>query len=211
MKDPTPSTNKTNLLAALVTIGCLVAGIWGWHYLSFDTQDYIIDKIIPVTIAILLASLGIWLVIRKILRHRQWRKTREQLIQQFEEEPSPQKRVMMAFELVEFNRYELKGLENIVTPMAKLFLSTLKTALGDKQHRIRGMAASYLGVLQYKSAIPPLIRALEDDHAHVRACAALALGRMKASAAKPKLEETMKEDWDQTVRSRAREAVERIP
>jgi HEAT repeat protein len=52
---------------------------------------------------------------------------------------------------------------------------------------------------------------LEDDHAYVRACAALALGRMRAGEAKKKLEQVMQEDWDQTVRSRAREALERIP
>ena len=187
-----------------------MAGIWGWHHLSFDTQDYLIDEILPMVMALLLAGIGMWLVIRKIRRKCQWRKMRDHLIAQFEKEPSPHKRLNMAFDLVEFNHYELQGLEKISTPMAKLFLSTLKTALGDKQHRIRGMAASYLGILQYEAAIPLLIRALEDDHAHVRACAALALGRMKVSAAKPQLEEIMKEDWDQTVRSRAREAVERI-
>ena len=104
----------------------------------------------------------------------------------------------------------LVTLESIAEPMAELLIWKLKTALGDKQHRIRGMAASYLGVLQHKPAIPLLIRSLEDDHAHVRASAALALGRLRASDAKTKLEVAMKDDWDQTVRSRAREAVERI-
>jgi hypothetical protein len=33
---------------------------------------------------------------------------------------------------------------------------------------------------------------------------------MRAQEAKEKLEETMKEDWDQTVRSRSREALERL-
>ena len=83
-------------------------------------------------------------------------------------------------------------------------------AIGDKQHRIRGMAVSHLGILQDRESIPLLIRALEDDHAYVRGCAALALGRMRAHEAKEKLQEMMKEDWDQTVRSRSREAVERM-
>jgi HEAT repeat protein len=82
--------------------------------------------------------------------------------------------------------------------------------LGDKQHRMRGMAASYLGVLQDKQVIPILLKALEDDHAHVRACAALGLGRLKAFEAKEKLAVVMQDDWDQTVRSRAREALERM-
>ena len=54
------------------------------------------------------------------------------------------------------------------------------------------------------------MKALEDAHAYVRGSAALALGRMRATEAKDKLEYTMKEDWDQTVRSRSREAVERM-
>jgi hypothetical protein len=33
---------------------------------------------------------------------------------------------------------------------------------------------------------------------------------MRASEAKAKLESVMREDWDQTVRSRAREALERL-
>nr|MBI3613174.1 HEAT repeat domain-containing protein [Nitrospirota bacterium] len=89
-------------------------------------------------------------------------------------------------------------------------MATLKTALGDKQHRVRGMAASHLGALRAKEAIPLLLLALEDDHAYVRASAALALGRMRAAEAKQKLTYMMQEDWDQTVRSRAREALERI-
>jgi HEAT repeat protein len=72
------------------------------------------------------------------------------------------------------------------------------------------MAASHLGVLQDPRAIPVLLAALEDDHAYVRACAALGLGRMRAREAKDKLAQVMKDDWDQTVRSRAREALERI-
>jgi HEAT repeat protein len=111
---------------------------------------------------------------------------------------------------VEVNQYKAQGLETIAEPMAKLFIWTMNTALGDKQHRVRGMAASYLGILKHTESIPLLIRFLEDDHAHVRACAALALGRMRAQEAKEKLEETMKDDWDQTVRSRSREALERI-
>jgi hypothetical protein len=36
------------------------------------------------------------------------------------------------------------------------------------------------------------------------------LGRLRASEARAKLEEVMKEDWDQTTRSRAKEALERL-
>jgi HEAT repeat protein len=72
------------------------------------------------------------------------------------------------------------------------------------------MAASYLGVLNDKTAIPLLLQALEDEHAYVRSCAALGLGRLRASEAKEKLTTVMEQDWDQTVRSRSKEALERI-
>ncbi|HMU54813.1 MAG TPA: HEAT repeat domain-containing protein, partial [Nitrospira sp.] len=65
-------------------------------------------------------------------------------------------------------------------------------------------------VLQDKSVVPVLIKALEDDHAYVRSCAALGLGRLRAAETRDRLVRLMEEDWDQTVRSRAREAVERM-
>ena len=72
------------------------------------------------------------------------------------------------------------------------------------------MAASHLGVLNDTTVIPLLLKALEDDHAYVRSSAALGLGRLRASEAKEKLTTVMEEDWDQTVRSRSKEALERI-
>jgi HEAT repeat protein len=55
-----------------------------------------------------------------------------------------------------------------------------------------------------------LVKALEDDHAYVRPCAVLALGRLRAVETRERLMTVMKEDWDQTVRSRAKEALERM-
>ena len=75
---------------------------------------------------------------------------------------------------------------------------------------MRGMAASHLGALQDLSVVPLLIKALEDDHAYVRSCAALGLGRLRATDARERLRVVMEQDWDQTVRSRAKEALERI-
>ena len=206
-----PQTNRSiNPFAGLLVIGLIVGGIWVWHHLNFDTQDYIIDEIIPILMVCLFAGAGLWTGYRKWRRKKDQLQLRDRLINRFQKEPSSQKRRDLAFTLVEVNQFDVPGLETIVEPMAELFVWTLKTALGDKQHRIRGMAASYLGILQHQPSIPLLIKALEDDHAHVRACAALALGRMRAQEAKEKLQYTMKEDWDQTVRSRSREAFERL-
>jgi len=214
MPNPTqtqPETNRAiNPFVGLLGLGLIVAGIWVWHHLNFDTQDYIVDEIIPILGVTVVLGIGCLVIWRKWRTRQERLRLRDRLIQRFQKEPSSHKQRDLAFTLVEVNQFEVQGLEELVEPMAKLFIWTLNTALGDKQHRVRGMAASYLGILKHTESIPLLIRFLEDDHAHVRACAALALGRMRAQEAKEKLEETMKEDWDQTVRSRSREALERI-
>ena len=205
------TTRSINPFVGLLVLGLIVAGIWIWNHLNFDTQDYITDEIVPILGVIIVMGGGLWIGMRKWRARKERLQRRDRILQRFQKEPSPQKRRDLAFTLIEVNQFEPEGLEAVAEPMAELFIWTLKTALGDKQHRIRGMAASYLGILKHQPSIPLLIRALEDDHAHVRACAALALGRMRAQEAKAKLEEKMKEDWDQTVRSRSREALERMP
>ncbi|MEJ2229722.1 MAG: HEAT repeat domain-containing protein [Nitrospirales bacterium] len=211
MNTQSETTRSINPFIGLLVLGLIVAGIWIWNHLTFDTQDYITDEIIPIIGAIIVMGVGLWVGVRKWRARKERLQLRDRLLQRFQKEPSPQKRRDLAFTLIEVNQFEPEGLEPVAESMAELFIWTMKTALGDKQHRIRGMAASYLGVLKHQPSIPLLIRALEDDHAHVRASAALALGRMRAQEAKVKLEEKMKEDWDQTVRSRSREALERIP
>jgi len=211
MNTQSETTRSINPFIGLLVLGLIVAGIWIWNHLTFDTQDYITDEIIPIIGAIIVMGVGLWVGVRKWRARKERLQLRDRLLQRFQKEPSPQKRRDLAFTLIEVNQFEPEGLEPVAESMAELFIWTMKTALGDKQHRIRGMAASYLGVVKHQPSIPLLIRALEDDHAHVRANAALALGRMRAQEAKVKLEEKMKEDWDQTVRSRSREALERIP
>ena len=204
------TTRSINPFIGLLGLGLIVAGIWIWNHLTFDTQDYITEEILPILGGVLVLGISVWIGTKKWRARKERLQLRERLLQRFQKEPSAQKRRDLAFSLIEVNQFEAEGLDTVTEPMAELFIWTLKTALGDKQHRIRGMAASYLGILNHQPSIPLLIRALEDDHAHVRACAALALGRMRAQEAKAKLEEKMKEDWDQTVRSRSQEALERI-
>ena len=195
---------------ALALIILIVGGIWIWNHLDFDTQDFIVDEVVPVLFLVVAVTLLTWVNVRKIKRAKHKKERREKLLKRFSNEKAPRKRFDLASQLIELNEYQLEGLESVATDMAEVFLYTFKRSLGDKQHRFRGMAASYLGVVQHRDSIPLLIKALEDDHAYVRSSAALALGRMRATEAKAKLEYTMKEDWDQTVRSRSREAVERM-
>jgi hypothetical protein len=201
---------QARLPAVLLLIGLIVTGVWVWKRLPPDTQDQVVEQAIPLVALCAIAGLVLWVVLRKIQRRREARRQRERLMARFEREFSIDKKQDLAFTLIEINNYQLEGLERVAPAMTDLFITTLKTALGDKQHRTRGMAASHLGILQNKATIPFLLKALEDDHAYVRSCAALALGRMRAGEARAKLQQVMEEDWDQTVRSRAREALERI-
>ena len=209
MTDRKPS-HAASLTSILLLIGLVVAGVWVWKRIPPETQDDLVEQMVPLALLGLVTGLLLLVIVRKVRRRWQIRQERVRLMARFEEETSPSQRLDLAFALVELNDYRLEGLERVAPALRDLFIATMKTALGDKQHRIRGMAASHLGVLQDKVGVPVLLAALEDDHAYVRACAALALGRMRAGEAKAKLAHVMQEDWDQTVRSRAREALERI-
>jgi ABC-type nickel/cobalt efflux system permease component RcnA len=203
-------SGRTNLVAIGVLVGVMIAGVWVWKRLSLDIQEYVIDQAIPMAFAGLVIAAGLWMLVRVFIRRRVQRGERAKLMAAFERATIQEKKLEIAFALIEVNGYRAEGLESVALALRDLFATTLQQAVGDKQHRIRGMAASYLGVLNDKTVIPLLLKALEDEHAYVRSCAALGLGRLRASEAKEKLTTVMQEDWDQTVRSRSKEALERI-
>ena len=207
---PRTQSGQANLMAILVVIGVVITSVWVWKRLSLRTQEYLVDQAVPLALAGLAIGAGLFAVVRKIRRSRARGKARMRLMETFERETLPDKKLDLAFQLIEVNAYRLRGLEAVAPALRDVLVSTLQRAVGDKQHRIRGMAASHLGVLQDMTVVPLLMKALEDDHAYVRSCAVLGLGRLRALDAKERLTTMMKEDWDQTVRSRAREAVERL-
>jgi hypothetical protein len=203
-------SGKTNLVAIAVLVGLVITGVWVWKRLSFDTQDYVIDQAIPMAFVGLVIVAGLSLLVRVFIRRRTRRRERAKLIASFNQATTQEKKLEIAFALIDMNGYRGEGLESVTPALRDLFSTTLQFAVGDKQHRIRGMAASHLGVLNDRTVIPLLMKALEDDHAYVRSCAALGLGRLRASEAKEKLTTVMEGDYDQTVRSRSKEALERI-
>ena len=207
---PRTQSGQANLTAILVVIGIVVSSVWVWKRLSLETQEYVVDRAVPLALTGLVIGGGLFGVARKIHRTRTKRQARSRLIEAFERETVPDKKLDLALRLIEVNAYRLRGLEAVAPALRDILASTLLRAVGDKQHRIRGMAASHLGVLQDMTVVPLLMKALEDDHAYVRSCAVLGLGRLRALEAKDRLTTMMKEDWDQTVRSRAREALERL-
>jgi HEAT repeat protein len=203
-------SGNAKLTAILVLVGLTITGVWVWKRLSLDTQEYVIDQAVPMAFAGLVIAAGLLMLVRAFNRRRAQRRERAKLLAAFERATVQEKKLEIGFALVEVNGYRAKGLESVTPALRDLFATTLERALGDKQHRVRGMAASYLGVLNDRTVTPLLLKALEDDHAYVRASAALGLGRLRAREAKEKLTTAMEEDWDQTVRSRSKEALERI-
>lgn len=201
---------QANLTAIVILLGIVITSVWVWKRLSLESQEYVIDQAIPLAAAVIGISVLVMVVIKKIRRRVQQKRKRDRLLAAFQRETVREKKLELSFALAEVNGYQVKGLEAVAPALKELWVTTLRRAVGEKQHRIRGMAASHLGVLQDRSIVPLLLAALEDDHAYVRSCAALGLGRLRASEARAKLEEVMKEDWDQTTRSRAKEALERL-
>ena len=203
-------SGQTNLVAIGVLVGVVITGVWVWKRLSFETQDYVIDQAIPVAFAGLAIAAGLFILVRAVNRRRGKLRERAKLLAAFERATAQEKRLEIAFALMDVSEYRADGLEAVTPSLRDLFATTLQRALGDEQHRVRGMAASYLGALNDRTVIPLLLKALDDDHAYVRSSAALGLGRLRAGEAKEKLMTVMTEDWDQTVRSRSKEALERI-
>lgn len=199
-----------NLAWLVLLVGLIIAGVWIWKRLSVEAQDYIVDEAVPMTAVGLVIAILLWIPINTFRRRRARSQERSRLLGLFERATGQEKRLDLAFALLENNDYRINGLDSAVPALKELFTETLQHALGDKQHRIRGMAASHLGALQDPSVVPLLLKALEDDHAYVRSCAALGLGRLRATGAQERLKTVMEHDWDQTVRSRAREALERM-
>lgn len=201
---------QANLTAIVVLLGIVITSVWVWKRLPLESQEYVIDQAIPLAAAVIGIVVLVLVVVKKIRRRLHQRRERNRLLAAFQRETARDKKLELSFALAEVNGYRVQGLEAVVPALKDLWVTTLRRAVGEKQHRIRGMAASHLGVLQDSSVVPLLLAALEDDHAYVRSCAALGLGRLRAPEARKKLEEVMKEDWDQTTRSRAKEALERI-
>lgn len=204
------ASGQANLTAIAVLLGIIITAVWVWKRLSLETQDYLIDQAIPIALLVAVCLVLVWVIVRTVQARKRRLSRRATLLARFSGEISPEQRLETAFALIEVNNYRIEGLESAVPALKELFATTLHRAIGDKQHRIRGMAASHLGVLQDLSVVPLLVKALDDDHAYVRSCAALALGRLRAIETKERLLTVMKDDWDQTVRSRAKEALERM-
>lgn len=57
---PEETNRAMNPFVGLLGLGLIVAGIWVWHHLNFDTQDYIVDEILPIIGAVVALGIGAW-------------------------------------------------------------------------------------------------------------------------------------------------------
>ena len=208
---PRHEEGQVNPAWLVILLILVVSGVWTWKRLSVETQDYIVDQAVPLAAVGLVIAILLFMSIKMFHRRRVRSRERTRLLTVFHRETNQETKLDLAFALLENNDYRIDGLDSAIPVLKELLATTLERALGDKQHRVRGMAASHLGALQDLSVVPLLVKALDDDHAYVRSCAALGLGRLRAVEARDRLKTVMEHDWDQTVRSRAREALERIP
>ena len=201
---------QANLTSIIMLVGFVVASVWIWKRLSPGTQDYIVDQIVPIASVGAVIGASALVVTRNIARRAAQRRERDRLIAAFQRETVQSKKLDLSFSLMERNGYRAEGLDSVEAALKDLWGTALQRAVGDEQHRVRGMAASHLGALRDQSVVPLLLKALEDDHPYVRACAALGLGRLRATQARDRLARLAEDDGDQTVRGRAREALERL-
>ena len=85
-------------------------------------------------------------------------------------------------------------------------IAELTTMLSSSSDKTRLSAVVSFARLGDKRALKPLVTALHDPNAQVRAIAATALGHLGHKAALPALRSAAKDDTDETVRTKAREA-----
>ena len=102
---------QINPALLVVLIGLIVTGVWVWKRLSPETQDYIVDQAVPMVVMGLVIAVFLFIPIRAILRHREKSQERGKLLRLFERETAHDKKLEIAFALLEINEYHVDGLE----------------------------------------------------------------------------------------------------
>jgi hypothetical protein len=104
-------SGQANLTTILLLLGLVVSGVWVWKRLSPDMQDLIIDQALPLA-ALSLAIMAVaWILIGKIVKRRRRNQQRARLIKLFESQTASDKRLTLAFAVIEVNEYRRVGLE----------------------------------------------------------------------------------------------------
>ena len=96
-------SGNANLAAIVVLVGVIIAGVWVWKRLSLDTQGYVIDQAIPMAFAGLVIAAGLFMLVRAFNRRRAQRRERAKLLAAFERATVQEKKLEIAFELIDLN------------------------------------------------------------------------------------------------------------
>ena len=103
-------SGRTNLPAIGALVGVVIVGVWVWKRLSLDRQEYVIDQAIPVAFAGLVVAVGLFMLVRAFNRRRTQRRERAKLLAAFERATVQEKKLEIAFALIEMNGYRAEGL-----------------------------------------------------------------------------------------------------
>ena len=106
-------SGHANLTTIFLLLGLVVSGVWVWKRLSPDVQDLIIDQAIPLAALGLAALTVVWILAGKIRARRRRHQKRARLIKLFESQTAGDKRLQLAFAVIEVNEYRRVGLEGI--------------------------------------------------------------------------------------------------
>ena len=88
IKSVTNCRGQANLTSVLFLLIIIVGSVWVWNHLDFDTQDFIIDEVVPILFLVFIITLGILVSIRNVKRKKNILKQRDLLIQRFQQEKS---------------------------------------------------------------------------------------------------------------------------
>lgn len=191
----------TRLLAALLV------GFFVWGILPSAWKDSLKAGPWGLLAAVGLGLLVAFVIIKGILDRHAHKRAHLRVAKVFREASDPALQKRAALWLIEHNRNHPQRLADAGPMLMEVLIQVMKA---DTEKLDRARAANGLGVLGNPEAIHPLLVATNDEYPYVRAEAALALGKLRARPAEKRLRELVEDDWDPSVRGRAKEALERL-
>ena len=84
---------QANVTMALALVIIVVGGIWIWNHLDFDTQDFIVDEVVPILFLAVALTLITWVNVRKVKRAKNKKETARPASQKIFRRKGPTKTV----------------------------------------------------------------------------------------------------------------------
>jgi len=185
----------------------LLVGFFVWGILPSAWKDDLKAGPWGLLAAVGLGVLVSFVIIKGIWDRHAHKRAHLRVAKVFREASDPALQKRAALWLIEHDRNYPRRLDDAGPALIEVLIRVMKA---DTEKLDRARAANGLGVLGNPHAIPALLGATNDEYPYVRAEAALALGKLRARPAEKRLRELIEDDWDPSVRGRAKEALERI-